>query len=139
MATISNPYLKKYGFESTPRIVVEVTDHDFNAFRYEQRDCLYRAELGDIASFFSYCAPGSGFGGHHYHITMLDGSKRTLIGPWSSRPGAINLLFPDREPLVDCVSTRSMCTYVRKDVLERLGIKLALRPNYDEPVWEPVP
>ena len=35
-----------------------------------------------------------GFGGSHFNLEMKDGSVKTLIGPWSSRAGAMNRVFP---------------------------------------------
>lgn len=35
-----------------------------------------------------------GFGGSKFDLEMRDGSLTTLIGPWSSRAGAMNTTFP---------------------------------------------
>lgn len=62
------------------------------SYRYEQRGSLYfgkNSETGEVR-FFSYEAPGNGFGGDKITINMLDDSQKTLIGPWSSRCGCMN-------------------------------------------------
>ena len=58
--------------------------------RYEQRGSLYYAELDGYVSFFSWSKPGEGYGGDVFYLTMKDGTKKELKGPWSSRAGCMN-------------------------------------------------
>jgi hypothetical protein len=79
------------GWGNRPTIAIAVDKlPDRSALRYEQRGSLYYAELEGLVSFFSYSRPDDGFGGRHFDIVMTDGSKKKLIGPWSSRAGAMN-------------------------------------------------
>jgi hypothetical protein len=49
-----------------------------------------------FVNFFSYTKPGNGYGRTNFNITMQDGTKETLIGPWSSRAGVMNKAgFPE--------------------------------------------
>jgi len=58
---------------------------------WEREDHLYFAEgqWGDV-HFFFYDKPGRGFGGQIFTVTMKDGSKVQLKGPFSSRNGVMN-------------------------------------------------
>lgn len=80
------------GFCNKPRleIVVDSIPASFEELRYEQRGSLYFAEKDQYVSFFYYDGPSDGCGGHHFDIIMKDGTKKTLIGPWSSRCGVMN-------------------------------------------------
>ena len=140
MVTITRAYLKDLNSGSYPvrehRIMIEIDGKvDHNQFRYEERDGLYRAEdESGIASFFSYDGPSRGFGGAQWYIHMVDGPDRLLIGPWSSRCGVVNREYPDREPLVECVCDCTV-TYVRKDVLEALGIPLVREDKWESEIY----
>ena len=59
-------------------------------FEYIKHDRLYYAEKSSCVSFFFYENPGSGFDRDHYHLKLTDGTKITLIGPWSSNAAAMN-------------------------------------------------
>jgi hypothetical protein len=63
-----------------------------NEYRYVERDGLYYAEKDMRADYLYYVRPGDGFGGRQFHIEMLNGVKRVLKGPWSSRAGCANAL-----------------------------------------------
>ena len=54
-------------------------------------------------SYFFYDQPGRGFGGSKYKITMVDGSVKELIGPWSSNSRAMNAVGhePSKEVNID--------------------------------------
>jgi hypothetical protein len=77
-------------FANHPSIKFIVDKYEYPNYIYEEKQGLYYAETDGFASFFSYTAPGEGFAGRHFDITMKDGSKKTLIGPWSSRAGCLN-------------------------------------------------
>lgn len=53
---------------------------------------LYFAENDGYCRFFSHHGKNNngGFGGNKYDITMIDGSPKTLHGPWSSNAGEMN-------------------------------------------------
>ncbi len=53
---------------------------------------MYFAEDDGFCQFFSHHGSGNngGFGGAKYDITMIDGSPKTLLGPWSSNAGEMN-------------------------------------------------
>ena len=57
---------------------------------YSEKDGIYYAEKDGYVSFYYYTEPGRGYGGQHYDLNMQSGEKKTLIGPWSSRSGAVN-------------------------------------------------
>lgn len=58
--------------------------------RYQERNGIFYSELEGYVSFFYYRSAGEGYGGRKFLITMTDGTKKELIGPWSSRAGAVN-------------------------------------------------
>jgi hypothetical protein len=60
--------------------------------RFDQRDQFYFAERDGFCTFFSYSNGGNngGFCGAHFEITMRDGEKRVLEGPWSSNSAVLN-------------------------------------------------
>lgn len=61
--------------------------------RFEQRQDCYYSEVDGVCSFFSWNGrPDRGFGGTTFTITMLDGSTKDLIGPWSSSSTVMNSL-----------------------------------------------
>lgn len=110
---------------------IEITTNGTSDFIYEKKflpdgDSIIRSEDGDVGSFYCLSDNQNGFGGHTYKFKMFDGTTIEHKGPWSSRAGVINMLWPKKEPLVECVDVGkcNVITYVRKDVLERLGIKL---------------
>lgn len=82
-------WMEGWGNRPTIRIAVDKMP-DRGGFRYERRKSLYYAELDGLVSFFSCSRPGEGFEGRRFTLTMKDGSEQTLIGPWSSRAGAMN-------------------------------------------------
>jgi len=69
-------------------LVDKISDAD--DFVYEERNCLFFAENDGEVSFFAYKGPGDGYYGRTFNIRMKDGSRKDLIGPWSSRAGCVN-------------------------------------------------
>lgn len=53
---------------------------------------IYYAEQDGYVNFHFYARPGRGCGGAIYTLTMTDGTQEKLLGPWSSRAGAVNTL-----------------------------------------------
>ena len=78
------------GYANDPYLEVLVDKIPRDDLRYEQKGELFFAEHEGYVSFFAYSGPGDGYGGSRFDIIMKDGSKKTLIGPWSSRPGVMN-------------------------------------------------
>ena len=77
-----------------PKDLWSVWDNNEN-FIYENKEWAYFAEdptTGRVRYFSYHGKPGTGFGGHTYHLPMVDGSTATLIGPWSSNSQAMNTI-----------------------------------------------
>jgi hypothetical protein len=72
-------------FDNPPDLYVEVDDFWPTDWRYEQRGSAYFAQHeSGFCSFFHYAGPSNeGYGGREFPITMIDGSKQVLKGPWS--------------------------------------------------------
>lgn len=121
--------------------------------RYERRDNLYVAEDAGYVSFYYWKGPGntSGFGGAAIPVTMKDGSTVELLGPWSSRAGCVNQLWPEH-PVVDVALTSDPDTFYKgrgcffaghitlelaQQAAALIGEKLERRRDDSEPVWIP--
>ena len=72
---------------------------------------LYYAEQDGYVRFYAYAQPGKGLGGSRYTLNIDDGTTETLIGPWSSRAGAVNTLGVG--PVCDVSMTDSPKAYDR--------------------------
>lgn len=68
---------------------------------WEHRDGLWRAESGIFVNFKAYSRPGDGYGGQSYPVIDTDGRKTIMKGPWSSRAGCANAIFPGHERCVE--------------------------------------
>ena len=113
--------------------MVELDKREPLPFRFEEREGLYRAQHEEFVKFYAWKGPGNegGFGGSVFLITMQDGTKRKLLGPWSSRAGACNSFFPDRDPVVDCIGTDRTSVVCTVAALEKFGIKFKRVDNGD--------
>lgn len=89
----------RHGWANDPNLRVLVDKMpDLDDLRYEKKDELYYAELGGYVNFFSWNPERDGkgrkewqgFGGAVFPITLTNGEKVTLRGPWSSRAGVMN-------------------------------------------------
>ena len=71
-------------------LVDKLPDH--KNLRYTNKDSIWYAESEDYVSFYAWLGPGNerGFGGSEIPITLVDGQEVILLGPWSSRSGAVN-------------------------------------------------
>jgi len=81
------------GRGNRPRLYVLVDRvPSLDDMRFRERKGLYFAERDGLCSFFSWRGNGNhnGFGGREFPITMVDGEKRTLKGPWSSSASTMN-------------------------------------------------
>ena len=89
-----------------PKCLHELYDGRSENLRYTVKDgSMYFAvdERTGRVSYFFYDQPGRGFGGSKYKITMVDGSVKELIGPWSSNSHAMNAVGhePSKEVNID--------------------------------------
>lgn len=80
------------GYANRPTIVLHVDRlPDDSVLRYEERDCIYAAQVdGFVKYFYTDGKPTQGFGGRTIEISMMDGTERTFSGAWSSRAGVVN-------------------------------------------------
>lgn len=91
---------------------------------FEERDGVYRADMGDFVRFFSWTEPSTGYGGKVFTVLMADGSVRKLKGPWSSRESVVNTIFDDKEPIIHVVCD-SCSMAVKVSALEKvMGVKM---------------
>ena len=91
------------GFVNYPTIrmlVDKVPDH--REMAYEMREGLYFAESGGYVSYLYWVRPDMGYGGRTFELTMKDGTKKYLKGPWSSNSMHANDLgfIPSIEAIV---------------------------------------
>ena len=89
-----------------PKCLHELYDGRSENLRYTVKDGnMYFAvdERTGRVSYFFYDQPDRGFGGNKYKITMVDGSVKELIGPWSSNSHAMNAVGhePSKEVNID--------------------------------------
>lgn len=90
-------------YDNHPSLEVLIEDPPNEEERvYSNKENIYFSCLEGMASYFAYSGPSDGFGGREFDIKMDDGTTKTLIGPWSSRAGAVNTLFG---PIVDMAWT----------------------------------
>jgi hypothetical protein len=78
------------GWANNPVLNIQLDSEYPTEFLYEKKDGIYYAENEFICSFFAYTSPGDGYGGQKFHLNMKDGTKETLIGPWSSNHDYVN-------------------------------------------------
>ena len=76
------------------QILVDKIPED-NELRFHRKDGLYYAEKDGYVKYFYWSGKGNdgGFYGREFEITMKDGSKVILKGPWSSRCSVMNKYF----------------------------------------------
>lgn len=78
----------------------------------ELRDGILLSIVGERAEFLCYTGPGTGYGGRRIPIKMADGSRRVLIGPWSSNSGEVNTRVQEAEHVVEAVDDERYSTAV---------------------------
>lgn len=81
----------KLFYDNAPQfsiVVDQIPDRD--DLVYQEKNGIYYAEKDGYVSFLYYDKPGNGYGGQHFDLHMQSGETKTLIGPWSSRAGAVN-------------------------------------------------
>ena len=99
IVSVEVDWLLKYGNRPHLKVVCSGTVRDSD-FIFEANDDYYRAAVGPIVQIFAYINPGHGFGGNAFHIQMKDGTKKTLIGPWSGNSAGCNPRFPNHPEIV---------------------------------------
>lgn len=102
------------GYDNLPSL--EVKNHNRSTIwpiterRYRKIPCinggfLYLATHPDgYADFYYHSgrpANDGGFGGSTFCITLIDGTRKLLMGPWSNRATAINYYLPSIDHLID--------------------------------------
>jgi hypothetical protein len=78
--------------------------------RWRERDGHYVAELDGIVRHLHASADGGGYYGATFDLTMEDGSRRTLIGPYTSGSWFLNDAFPELGGVVEATATDSAHT-----------------------------
>ena len=82
------------GWDNNPTLRVLLDrEPDPKDFRFEKSGGFYYAVFGDAVRFFFHSGEPEvqeGYGGLVMKLKMRDGSLSTLVGPWSSRAGAVN-------------------------------------------------
>lgn len=82
-----------FGWGNRPNLVVTIDKClSIDKFRFARKSEIYYAENDGQVMFYSYSAPGGGFGGRTITINMADGKCKDLIGPWSSNSDYVNSL-----------------------------------------------
>ena len=81
-------------FDNNPMPVITLNKLYFlQDFIFQQNGPMYWAEKDGQVQYFYYDGPSDGFGGREFTINV-NGSQKTLHGPWSSSSGAMNKYFP---------------------------------------------
>jgi hypothetical protein len=113
---------------------------EVSELRYKYRCGLYYAELDGYVSFYSYTSPGEGFDGRIFNITMENGEKKSLHGPWSSRAAVMN--SAGFGPCLDVSITDDLKSYERGytfysghvtlDLIEKSKHIVEIGPGYNK-------
>ncbi len=111
-------------YSNHPNLLIE-TDKlpEYDTMRYQERMGIYYAEREGFASYFYYTSPDVGFGGREFPITMKDGTKKTLKGPWSSRAACVNLM--GFGPILDVVFKEADSKYKYCDTAGAVTLRIA--------------
>ena len=111
-----------------PKNLWPVWDNNEN-FIYENKEWAYFAEdttTGRVRYFSYHGEPGAGFGGHTYHLPMVDGSTATLIGPWSSNSHAMNTLGMKPSKEVTIQGRHNMADAMTVEAINQLLLPLEM-------------
>jgi len=87
--------IKKYLIRHYPRFDIELlVDRipERSEMRFQRKNNRWFSNHGGYVRYFSWKPPSNngGYYGRSFDIIMEDGSKVTLLGPWSSRSSAMN-------------------------------------------------
>lgn len=86
-------WYKQYANHPVMKVLVDRIPK-MEELRYIYKDGLYYGELDGYVRFLYKMGDRQeeGFGGTHYAITLVNGERKILKGPWSSRAGVANQL-----------------------------------------------
>ena len=84
------------GWANRPHLEITVDDiPSTNDIRYKKIGDLYWGHLDGYVDFFAHDPTNpTGFSGRTFDLTLTEGEKVSIKGPWSSRAGAMNKHFP---------------------------------------------
>lgn len=123
-------WMESYGNHPFLEVLVDRVA-DPSEFVFERRDPgLYYglAPSGEVR-FFSWSGrSGEGYGGRHFPITMKDGTREVLRGPWSSRASAMHLVGFD--PCVEVSITDDPAAYERGHTFSAGSVSLSYLNDY---------
>lgn len=104
--------------------------------RFEQRQDCYYSEVDGVCSFFSWDGrPDRGYGGATFTLTMLDGSTKDLVGPWSSSSQVMNSL--GFGPCTEVNVTDDPESYERGFTFSASAVTMAWLGRYRDRIWVP--
>jgi len=117
-------------------IRLEMTESGFDAIRERMRYQSYKIgsrtlywacdEESGFVEFFAHDPSDEvGYGGRIFKVTMQDGSKIEVKGPWSSRNSIMNLYFPHSIEVT--ITTGEYSHYAGSILVEKAGL---LIPGY---------
>jgi len=94
-------------WDISPAVEITVKGNPYSKmsnYVYEERGGMYRAETTEgFTNFFHWKGPGNegGYGGRTSKVKMVDGTTRTIKGPWSSNAEFVSSVFLDRKPVIE--------------------------------------
>lgn len=128
-------------YANRPELILEVNYVDMQEFTFEEYEIKGRTatfyigwnKYKNMARFYVCTSDQRGFGGTTVEVTMKDGSRKFLKGPWSSRCGIINQYFiqDPEDHLVDAITNGMHGYYYPVWFLEQHNITVARQPNRD--------
>jgi hypothetical protein len=95
-----------------PEELLLLVDHipTWQEMRWRERDGHYVAELDGVVRHLHASADGGGYYGATFDLTMEDGARRTLVGPYTSGSWFLNEAFPELGGVVEATATDSAYT-----------------------------
>lgn len=145
------------GFGNDPRLQVVVNKiPSRDELRFQHEDGIYCGIKSGFVVYYAWSGDGNdgGYSGRCYDITMDNGQRVTLQGPWSSRAGCVNQR--SFGPVVDVrittdpsalkqgrsYSTGTLTLEAAKQAIdlvdEQCHLERRLKYSSKEPVWIPV-
>lgn len=119
---------------------------DHEDFRYEEIQCdngtFFISVLNNYVSYL-YEKPSDrhGYGGRAFHLTMIDGLQREIVGPWSSRASVFNGLlrqgrvnFYKRDYIVDVTFKEEGRSWLVAAAARRIWVENVLEQHM--PDWQ---
>jgi hypothetical protein len=106
-------------YDNHPTLTVLVDSMpNYDTLVFNEINGIYYSIQDGYASYLYYVKPGEGFAGRTFTLKMVDGTTRTLIGPWSSRAGCVNTTLYEHDsskgPIVDVTMTDDPDVYSGK-------------------------